>query len=284
MAHAALLQDGGARRSLQRVVLAIDEPSRMQGRRRACRRSLVPLMASSSRIWQRAAVGLFFLLSGVSAEVIQLTPETFEDRVGDGRPTPWFIKFYAPWCGACKVLAKDWEQLAEKLGGSVNIAEIDVIAHPSLGEEWVITGFPTLVYISDNRSHEYSGSRNLEAFEEYLLKAPKPEAGWPLPRHRTKEDWFWHQARVYFWELILPLFLVFGLVGPMVGWVVWSEYKKAKEDEVKLAEERAQFREEMHERIRKRREKEQQEKASGEAADATATGPADDTQGDKKTD
>ena len=38
---------------------------------------------------------------------------------------PWFIKYYAPWCGHCKALNSTWHELADKLQGIANVVKID---------------------------------------------------------------------------------------------------------------------------------------------------------------
>ena len=37
---------------------------------------------------------------------------------------PWFIKFYAPWCGHCKHLAPIWAELYES-HSDINFAKVD---------------------------------------------------------------------------------------------------------------------------------------------------------------
>jgi protein disulfide-isomerase-like protein len=48
------------------------------------------------------------------------------DRTGQKlKNGPWFIKFFAPWCGHCKAMNKTWDEFAEKMKGKVNVAKID---------------------------------------------------------------------------------------------------------------------------------------------------------------
>jgi thiol-disulfide isomerase/thioredoxin len=42
---------------------------------------------------------------------------------------PWFIKYYAPWCGHCKNMAPIWTTLAAKEDRPVNVAEVNCETH-----------------------------------------------------------------------------------------------------------------------------------------------------------
>jgi thiol-disulfide isomerase/thioredoxin len=76
---------------------------------------------------------------------------------------PWFIKFYAPWCGHCKRLAPLWEDFAEKSGHLLNIGNFDCDKSENSGlcSTYDIDGYPTLVFIAEDRVYKYRGERSV---------------------------------------------------------------------------------------------------------------------------
>lgn len=38
---------------------------------------------------------------------------------------PWFVKFYAPWCGHCKHLIPVWEELYLNHKDELNVGKVD---------------------------------------------------------------------------------------------------------------------------------------------------------------
>ena len=90
--------------------------------------------------------------------------ETFFDSEVIDRATdtvkgskPWFIKFFAPWCGHCKHLAPTWQELYEKHGQDINVAEVDCTNEKAqlLCEEFKIRGYPTLKLLKDAKVYSY---------------------------------------------------------------------------------------------------------------------------------
>lgn len=63
------------------------------------------------------------LQSALGAEVVSLTDDTFHEEV-EGE-TFWMVEFYAPWCGHCKNLKSDWEELARNVKGKAKIGAVD---------------------------------------------------------------------------------------------------------------------------------------------------------------
>ena len=60
------------------------------------------------------------------------------------------VKFYAPWCGACRRFESDWEALAEKYGDRVTFLEVNVDDSRALAEKYVQM-LPTTMFYSRNR-------------------------------------------------------------------------------------------------------------------------------------
>ncbi|EER18508.1 protein disulfide isomerase, putative [Perkinsus marinus ATCC 50983] len=104
-----------------------------------------------------------------------LTDETFEHdtQASTGSTTgPWFVMFYAPWCGHCQRLLPTWEDLADEMYGQVNVAAVDITANTEVGSRFTIKRLPTLYMINDGKVYRYGGQRTLEALSEF---ASSPE-------------------------------------------------------------------------------------------------------------
>lgn len=80
---------------------------------------------------------------------------------------PFFVVFYAPWCGYCKQVLPIWDQLEKTIKHS-NIVKIDCVARPDICKKFDIQGYPTIKYFKNNEIIEYRGPRKLESFVEFL--------------------------------------------------------------------------------------------------------------------
>ncbi|XP_065052168.1 thioredoxin-related transmembrane protein 1-like [Rhopilema esculentum] len=98
----------------------------------------------------------------------------------------WLVKFYAPWCPACRSLESTWDLLVDwskdrglKFGG------VDVTTESGLSGRFVITSLPTLYHVKDGQFRQYVGSRALEEFQEFITKEKwkdiEPVSEWKSP-------------------------------------------------------------------------------------------------------
>uniref|UniRef100_A0A7S0IW23 Thioredoxin n=1 Tax=Calcidiscus leptoporus TaxID=127549 RepID=A0A7S0IW23_9EUKA len=60
--------------------------------------------------------------------------------------TPLVLDVFATWCGPCKLLAPQLDQLAAELGTACRFAKLDSDAEPQLSTELRVQGLPTLVF------------------------------------------------------------------------------------------------------------------------------------------
>lgn len=102
-----------------------------------------------------------------NAQVLELTGSTFDEQVRKDSDRPWFVKFYAPWCGHCQRLAPLWEELEGKLRGDVSLAKVDATIEEGLASEWDVEGFPTLILLAGGKGYRYKGKRTLDDMEAF---------------------------------------------------------------------------------------------------------------------
>jgi len=106
------------------------------------------------------------------APVISLSGDDFNEAIKTGIT---FVKFFAPWCGHCKMLAPTWDELGVKLHSQTDIvvAKVDctIESNKELCNNEEVEGFPTLLLYKDGaRMQEYKGSRSLEDLYEFVSK------------------------------------------------------------------------------------------------------------------
>ncbi|ESK94635.1 disulfide isomerase [Moniliophthora roreri MCA 2997] len=114
------------------------------------------------------------IIAGVSASnVIDLSPENWDDVVGKGKPG--LVEFFAPWCGHCKNLAPTYEQLGDAFAHAkdkVYIAKIDADGvGKDLAQKYGVTGYPTLKWFSaDGKDESFEGSRDIDGLAGFVSK------------------------------------------------------------------------------------------------------------------
>ena len=99
------------------------------------------------------------------------------------------VKFYAPWCHHCRVMAAEYQKTARLLSGNPNIliAEIDASANevPSVS----IQGFPTIKWWGKDKSKpsiEFHGARTAENFIGFLKQ--HTEYAWVAVESERRPD------------------------------------------------------------------------------------------------
>jgi protein disulfide-isomerase A1 len=88
-----------------------------------------------------------------------------------------FVKFYAPWCGHCKSMAKGYSDLAKRMQaeeGGIPIAKVDATVEKDLAEKYGIQGFPTLKFFVDGEGVDYQGAREENDIYSWIQKKTGP--------------------------------------------------------------------------------------------------------------
>lgn len=105
-----------------------------------------------------------------SGKSLALTAESFQKLVTTTRD-PWFIKFYAPWCGHCQAMAPGWASMAREMQGTLNIGEVNCDVEKRLCKDVRAKGYPTLLFFRGGERVEYNGLRGVGDLIAFSKKA-----------------------------------------------------------------------------------------------------------------
>ena len=79
------------------------------------------------------------------------------------------VKFFAEWCGPCKVMSTVLEPIKEEYKDKVIFTDVDIDNNPELRAQYVINSVPTFIIIKDAAVVDRKvGSMTATAIQEWL--------------------------------------------------------------------------------------------------------------------
>jgi protein disulfide-isomerase A6 len=78
-------------------------------------------------------------------------------------------------------MVSDWEKLADRLGGQVQVARVDATRERVLADAWGVEGFPTLKLIARGKVYTYQGPRTADKLEPWARSGYRGDFADALP-------------------------------------------------------------------------------------------------------
>ena len=79
----------------------------------------------------------------------EITENNFKGEISGNKIT--FIDFWAAWCGPCKMMAPNFEEASEELGGEYNFAKCNVDDNTSIAIDYNVYSIPTIVAFKNGK-------------------------------------------------------------------------------------------------------------------------------------
>ena len=99
--------------------------------------------------------------------MLNLSKENFESTIAEGVA---IVDFWAEWCGYCRMLAPVMDELADKHGGAVKVAKVNIDEEGELSASYGITSLPTIIAFKDGKEIERKmGAQPIEVLKGMIF-------------------------------------------------------------------------------------------------------------------
>lgn len=187
-------------------------------------------MIFSVRLFGLCAALVIFVNHSQAKNVV-LTDKNWKSLL-DGQ---WLVKFYAPWCPACRSMEGTWKELASWAENEENLSvgTVDVTEQTALNGRFMVTSLPTIYFVKDGEFRVYKSGRMLNEFQSFVTQEQWRElptvSSWTSPTSTLMSG----VAKLFGFSLVLKdfhqslnndyglptwlTFLLFGLIIVVIG-------------------------------------------------------------------